>query len=100
MQRRWFTTDEDEYLCTLRMNMVASTTLITSLWGLWGVSSWWLPVHGHLLTLDPYSDHDEASLQYTTTVFVLAKLTVKPSKIPNAGLGVFTTQFLPHGVRF
>ena len=57
------------------------------------------PVHGPLLTLDPSSGHDEASLQYTT-VFVPAELTVKPSKIANAGLGVFATQFIPRGVRF
>ena len=57
------------------------------------------PVHGPLLTLDPSSSHDEASLQYTT-VFVPSELTVKPSKIANAGLGVFATQFIPRGVRF
>ena len=58
------------------------------------------PVHGPLLTLDPSNDgHDEASLQYTT-VFVPSELTVKPSMIPNAGLGVFATQFIPRGVRF
>ena len=57
------------------------------------------PVHGPLLTLDSSSDHDEASLQYTT-VFVPVELTVKPSKIANAGLGVFATQFIPRGVRF
>ena len=49
-------------------------------------------VHGPLLTLDPSSSHDEASLQYTP-----AELTVKLSKIPNA---VFATQFIPRGVRF
>ena len=58
------------------------------------------PVHGLLLTLDSSSGHDEASLQYTN-VFVPVELTVKPSKIPTiAGLGVFATQFIPHGVRF
>ena len=57
------------------------------------------PVHGPLLTLDPSSGHDEASLQYTT-LFVPAELTVKPSKIPNAGLGVFATKYIPRGVRF
>ena len=57
------------------------------------------PVHGPLLTLDPSSGRDEASLQYTS-VFVPAELTVKPSKIPNCGLGVFATQFIPRGVRF
>ena len=57
------------------------------------------PVHGPLLTLDSCSSHDEASLQYTT-VFVPSELTVKPSKIANAGLGVFATQFIPRGVRF
>ena len=57
------------------------------------------PVHGPLLTLDLSSGHDEASLQYTS-VFVPSELTVKPSKIANAGLGVFATQFIPRGVRF
>ena len=57
------------------------------------------PVHGPLLTLDSSSGHDEASVQYTT-VFVPVKLTVKPSKIANAGLGSFVTQFIPCGVRF
>ena len=57
------------------------------------------PVHGPLLTLDPSSGHDEASLQYTT-LFVPSELTVKPCKIPNAGLGVFAKQFIPCGVRF
>ena len=57
------------------------------------------PVHGPLLTLDPSSGHDEASLQYTT-LFVPSELTVKPSKIANAGLGIFATQFIPRGVRF
>ena len=57
------------------------------------------PVYGPLLTLDPSTGHDEASLQYTT-VFVPSELTVKPSKIANAGLGVFATQFIPRGVSF
>ena len=56
-------------------------------------------IHGPLLTLDPSSGHDEASPQYTT-VFVPSELTVKPFKIPNAGLRVFATQFIPHRVRF
>ena len=57
------------------------------------------PVHGPLLTLDPSSGHDEAFLQYTT-LFVPSELTVKPCKIPNAGLGVFAKQFIPRGVMF
>ena len=57
------------------------------------------PVHGPLLTLNHSSGHDEASLQYTS-VFVPSELTVKPSKIANAGLGVFAKQFIPRGVRF
>ena len=57
------------------------------------------PVHGPLLTLDPSSGHDEASLQYTT-VFFPSELTVKPFKIANAGLGVFATQFIPRRFRF
>ena len=57
------------------------------------------PIHGPLLTLDPSSGHDEASLQYTT-VFVPAELTIKPSKIPNTGLGVFATQFIPRRFTF
>ena len=40
------------------------------------------PVHGPLLSLDPSSGHDEAS------------------KIANASLCIFATQFIPHGVRF
>ena len=57
------------------------------------------PIHGPLLTLDPSSGHDETSLQYTT-VFIPSELTVKPSKIPNGGLGVFATQFIPRRVTF
>ena len=38
-------------------------------------------------------------LYNTLQYFFPAELTVKPSKIPNAGLGVFATQFIPRRVR-
>ena len=50
-----------------------------------------------MLMLDPASGHDEASLKYTS-VPVPTDLTIQPSKIPRAGLGVFA--IVPRGVRF
>ena len=41
---------------------------------------------------------DQASLAYTQLP-VPAELTVKPSCIPDAGLGVFANRFIPRGVR-
>uniref|UniRef100_A0A1X7ULJ8 Uncharacterized protein n=1 Tax=Amphimedon queenslandica TaxID=400682 RepID=A0A1X7ULJ8_AMPQE len=57
------------------------------------------PVHGPLATLDPSSGYNTASLQYTS-VPVPRELTVKESKIPKAGLGVFATELIPNGVKF
>ena len=52
-----------------------------------------------MLMLDPAFGHDKASLKYTS-VPVPADLTIQPSKIPGAGLGVFATSIVPRGVRF
>ena len=60
------------------MNTVASTTFIMDCEKFH---------HVPLLTIVPSSGHDIKSLKYTT-VLVLAELIVKPSKVPNAGLGV------------
>lgn len=49
--------------------------------------------------LDSSSGNDIGSLQYTQLP-VPSELTVKPSKIPGAGLGVFATTAIPRGVRF
>ena len=57
------------------------------------------PQHGPLLTLDSQNGFDECSKQYTSLP-VPSELTVKPSTIPGAGLGVFATHFIPRGVRF
>ena len=51
------------------------------------------------MILDPASGNDEASLQYTKLP-VPFELTVKHSKIPDAGLGVFATKSILRGVRF
>ena len=91
--------DEDEYLCKLRMNWLLLQLLLLVCEDCEEFHHGDCPVHGPLLTLDPSSGHNEASLQYTS-IFVPAELTVKPSKIPNAGLGVFATQFIPRRVRF
>ena len=56
------------------------------------------PVHGPLIPLDEEAGQDEDSKQFTT-VFIPKQLTVKPSTIPNAGLGLFAKEFLPNGVR-
>ena len=57
------------------------------------------PVRGPILSLDSSHGHDEASLQHTS-VPVPADLTVAPSTIPNAGLGVFAKNIIPRGVQF
>lgn len=56
------------------------------------------PTHGPLKPLDDITEHDQASLTYTS-IPVPTQLTVKPSTIPGAGLGVFATQFIPKRVR-
>ena len=55
------------------------------------------PIHGPLKPLDS-AGQDQASLAHTPLP-VPAPLTVKPSSIPGAGLGVFTNQFIPKRVR-
>ena len=56
------------------------------------------PVHGPLSELDPTAGYDQASLAYTQLP-VPAQLTVRPSPIPGAGLGVFATTFISKSVR-
>jgi hypothetical protein len=56
------------------------------------------PIHGALKKLDPKAGLDQASLSYTQLP-VPAELTVKPSNIPCAGLGVFANKFIPRGVK-
>ena len=56
------------------------------------------PVHGPLSELDPTAGYDQASLAYTQLP-VPAQLTVRPSPIPGAGLGVFATTFINKSVR-
>ena len=56
------------------------------------------PVHGPLSELDATAGYDQASLAYTQLP-VPAQLTVRPSPIPEAGLGVFATTFISKGVR-
>lgn len=46
----------------------------------------------------PVASYDQASLTYTALP-VPAQLTVKPSLIPGAGLGVFATTFISEGVK-
>ena len=56
------------------------------------------PVHGPLSELDPTAGYDQASLAYTQLP-VPAQLTVRPSPIPGAELGVFATTFIGKGLR-
>ena len=55
-------------------------------------------MHGPLKELDPTAGFDKASLIYTR-LRVPAEVTIRESVIPGAGLGVFTTQFIPRGVQ-
>ena len=55
-------------------------------------------MHGPLSELDATAGYDQASLAYTQLP-VPAQLTVRPSPIPEAGLGVFATTFISKGVR-
>ena len=48
--------------------------------------------------MEPTTGYDPASLAYTPLP-VPAQLTVQPSPIPGAGLGVFATTFISKGVR-
>ena len=50
------------------------------------------------MTLDANSGYDEASRTFTDLP-VPAELTVRPSSIPNAGLGVFAKRFILRGVK-
>ena len=56
------------------------------------------PVHGPLKQLSSSASYDLSSLTYTNLP-VPAQLTIRPSSIPNAGLGTFANQFIPRGVR-
>ena len=56
------------------------------------------PVHGPLSELDPTAGDDQASLVYAQLP-VPAQLTVRPSVIPGAGLGVFAVSRINKGVR-
>ena len=56
------------------------------------------PVHGPLSELDPTAGYDQASLIYTQLP-VPAQLSVRPSLIPEAGLGVFANTFINKSVR-
>ncbi len=56
------------------------------------------PVHGPLKLLDESTGLDQVSRAHTPLP-VPCPLTVKPSSITGARLGVFTTQFIPKGVR-
>lgn len=56
------------------------------------------PAHSTLKELDPKAGVDQASLSHTQLP-VPAELTVKPSEIPGAGLGVFATKFIQRNVR-
>ena len=56
------------------------------------------PVHGPLAPLDESGDPDQESLAYTK-IRVPSQLTIKPSSIPAAGLGVFAKSFIPRGVK-
>jgi len=50
------------------------------------------------MELDADAGSDQASLSYTLLP-VPSKLTVKPSQIPEAGLGVFASKFIPKRVK-
>lgn len=57
-----------------------------------------VPDHSTLSELNPKAGVDQASLTYTQLP-VPAELTVKASKIPGAGLGVFANQLIPRNVK-
>ena len=56
------------------------------------------PVYGPVASLDESGEPDQESLAYTK-VPVPSQLTVKLSRIPAAGLGVFAKSFIPRGVK-
>ena len=56
------------------------------------------PTHGPLTPLDESLGVDEASKQFTS-VPVPKQLTVKPSSIPEAGMGVYAKEYIPKGTR-
>ena len=55
-------------------------------------------MHGPLSELDPTVGDDQASLVYTQLP-VPAQLTLRPSVIPGAGVGVFAVSRINKGVR-
>jgi len=55
-------------------------------------------VHDFLPDLDASAGYDKASRAYTSLP-VLFQMTVKPSSIPGAGLGVFANTFISSNVR-
>ncbi len=56
------------------------------------------PVHGPLGTLDLTSGVDQDSMRYTD-VPIPAELTVHPSIIPEAGLGVFAKKLIARNIK-
>ena len=56
------------------------------------------PIHGPFKLLDDSAGQDQALLAYTQ-VPVPCPLTVKPSSIIGAGMGVFTNHYIPKRVR-
>ena len=55
------------------------------------------PIHGPLVPFDELGS-DTPSLQYTSMA-IPAQLTVKPSNIPRAGLGIFANVAIARGTR-
>ena len=98
--------DEDEYLCeyismyigSLKECIIIVQLLFSDCEDCEEIHHGDCPVHGPLQILDS-SGFDEAS-KYYTTLPIPRELTVKPSGIPKAGLGVFANEFIPRGVRF
>ena len=56
------------------------------------------PVHGPLSELDLTAGYDQASITYTQ-LHVPSQLTVRPSAITGAGLGIFAVSFINKGIR-
>ena len=56
------------------------------------------PVHGPLSGLDLTAGYDQASITYTQLP-VPVQLTVRPSGIPGAGLGIFAVSLINKGIR-
>ena len=101
-----FAFDDDEYLCKLKYKY-PNITLLTCVFyehpllvcdDCNKLHHGECPVFGPLSELDPTAGYDQASLAYTHLP-VPAQLTVRPSQIPGAGLGVFANTFISKGVR-